>query len=450
MKISLSILFSICIVYLIQAQIYKPGHSQVEYNAILNPGLSVKNSNKGIFTSSTLSIFNDLDYRIDIGVRSSDYIFAPNHSYISSWNNQPLDFTTGLNETRLSIDSLGRVIFLGDDLLRDTVVSIKSNYTGETDMVGLHVDINPMGRDEKYGIAGYFRGGENGIRAESPKRWAVFGITETGLGVFGSSDGNGTGVHGFSADGIGTKGVGRNSYGVEGTTQSGNSYGVRGASTSEFGGGVLGNATNGTGVFGSSAGGYGIQAYSQTSVGVYAQTMSGASAGVYGSSNYIGVHGNGSTAGVYGYSLFKYGVEGHSEAPTSQNGFDFYASGSAPDWGTTSSQRWKNNIHNIPNPLELMSKIRGVYYDWDEEHGAGRHDIGFIAEEVGAVIPEIVTYEDNGIDAIAMDYTKIPALLVEAFNVLKKEYDQKFEKQEQQILKLLKRLDQVENLTASK
>ena len=37
-----------------------------------------------------------------------------------------------------------------------------------------------------------------------------------------------------------------------------------------------------------------------------------------------------------------------------------------------------------------------------------------IAEEVGEVIPEIVDYEENGVDARSMDYARLVALLIEA------------------------------------
>lgn len=65
---------------------------------------------------------------------------------------------------------------------------------------------------------------------------------------------------------------------------------------------------------------------------------------------------------------------------------------------------------------------RGVYYTWDAEHG-GQHDVGFIAEEVGEVIPELVQYEENGVDAIGLDYSKVTPLLVEALNALREEKD---------------------------
>lgn len=61
-------------------------------------------------------------------------------------------------------------------------------------------------------------------------------------------------------------------------------------------------------------------------------------------------------------------------------------------------------------------------FDWDDEHG-GQHDVGFIAEEVGEVLPEIVDYEENGIDAIGLDYSKLSPLLVEAVKALVAEND---------------------------
>ena len=78
---------------------------------------------------------------------------------------------------------------------------------------------------------------------------------------------------------------------------------------------------------------------------------------------------------------------------------------------TYSSKRYKNAIQNIENPMELINKIDGVTYKWND---SGRTDIGFIAEDVGKVLPCVVDFEENGVDAYAMDYTRINAVLVEA------------------------------------
>ena len=49
-------------------------------------------------------------------------------------------------------------------------------------------------------------------------------------------------------------------------------------------------------------------------------------------------------------------------------------------------------------------------YTWKSD---GSHDIGLIAEEVGKVVPEVVQYEENGIDAKSVDYARLVALLIE-------------------------------------
>jgi hypothetical protein len=107
----------------------------------------------------------------------------------------------------------------------------------------------------------------------------------------------------------------------------------------------------------------------------------------------------------------------------STGGYDFYAGGSVGiRYGQPSSRRWKHNIKPIDSPLDRIEQIRGVWFDWDAEHG-GRHDVGMIAEEVGKVLPEIVAYEANGIDASGMDYSKMSPLLVEAIKALRAEKD---------------------------
>lgn len=82
----------------------------------------------------------------------------------------------------------------------------------------------------------------------------------------------------------------------------------------------------------------------------------------------------------------------------------------ADAWTTYSSKRWKTNIQTIDGALDKVMQLRGVTYDWKE---SGRADIGLIAEEVGAVVPEVVAFEDNGIDARSVDYPRLVALLIQ-------------------------------------
>lgn len=83
---------------------------------------------------------------------------------------------------------------------------------------------------------------------------------------------------------------------------------------------------------------------------------------------------------------------------------------SADSPGQPSSRRWKTNVQPLDG-LSLVQQLRGVRYDWT---ATGTPDVGLIAEEVGAVVPEVVTYAPNGTDAESVNYAKLVALLIEA------------------------------------
>ncbi|MFT4540779.1 MAG: hypothetical protein ACI835_003237 [Planctomycetota bacterium] len=78
---------------------------------------------------------------------------------------------------------------------------------------------------------------------------------------------------------------------------------------------------------------------------------------------------------------------------------------------TPSSRRWKDQIETLEDPLETLGKLRGVSYRWVE---TGEDHIGFVAEEVAEVMPEVVSFEDDGETARGLDYGRMSALLVES------------------------------------
>ena len=83
----------------------------------------------------------------------------------------------------------------------------------------------------------------------------------------------------------------------------------------------------------------------------------------------------------------------------------------ADGWLTYSSRRFKTNIQTLHNALQTVEQLRGVSYDQKTD---GKRQIGVIAEEVGAVVPEVVSWENNGKDARSVDYSRLTALLIEA------------------------------------
>lgn len=71
---------------------------------------------------------------------------------------------------------------------------------------------------------------------------------------------------------------------------------------------------------------------------------------------------------------------------------------------------------------------------------SSKHEIGVIAEEVGAVVPEVVTWEKNGTDAQSVDYGRLTALLIEAT----KEQQALIHEQQAQIARLTRQVKTIQ------
>ena len=99
----------------------------------------------------------------------------------------------------------------------------------------------------------------------------------------------------------------------------------------------------------------------------------------------------------------------------------------------SSSRRWKTNISTLENSLENVNKLRGVEFDFDEEHG-GKHSVGLIAEEVQEIYPDAVNTDEDG-EANGVAYSHLVAPLIEAV----KELTNKVEAQALEIEELKKR-----------
>jgi len=82
-------------------------------------------------------------------------------------------------------------------------------------------------------------------------------------------------------------------------------------------------------------------------------------------------------------------------------------------WIDASSRRWKENIRPIDDAMDKLTRLTGVYFDWKKDHG-GNPGMGFIAEDVGQVFPEVVAWEANGKDASGISYDHLVAVAVEA------------------------------------
>ena len=100
-----------------------------------------------------------------------------------------------------------------------------------------------------------------------------------------------------------------------------------------------------------------------------------------------------------------------------------------------SDARLKTNVENIPNALDKVMSLNGVTYNWNEntpeEFNKEQKEVGLLAQEVAAVLPEIIhdapfdrDLEGNsksGKDYKTLQYERVVPLLVEAIKELKEE-----------------------------
>jgi len=95
----------------------------------------------------------------------------------------------------------------------------------------------------------------------------------------------------------------------------------------------------------------------------------------------------------------------------------------------SSDERLKDNITLIPDALEKTKQLRGVEFDWGDnapnwvdEELEDRHDMGMIAQDVEAIIPQAVKTRDSGYKAV--DYKRVIPLLIESIKTLAERVEQ--------------------------
>lgn len=101
--------------------------------------------------------------------------------------------------------------------------------------------------------------------------------------------------------------------------------------------------------------------------------------------------------------------------PNASDVFSLTGNGNALLAGTlnqSSDWRLKNNIQPINNVLQKINEVRGVYFNWKDENRSQNKQIGFIAQEIEKVFPELVNTDSKGFKSVA--YANMSAVLLEA------------------------------------
>ena len=78
-----------------------------------------------------------------------------------------------------------------------------------------------------------------------------------------------------------------------------------------------------------------------------------------------------------------------------------------------SDRRFKENIINIINPLELIQQLQGIYFNMIND---SKQQLGLIADDVKVVIPQVIVESD---DVNYLCYDKLVALLIEGIKEIK-------------------------------
>ncbi len=146
--------------------------------------------------------------------------------------------------------------------------------------------------------------------------------------------------------------------------------------------------------------------------------------------NYLGSD-NLNNALIYGdfnsdYIRFNANV---SVKPTSSSGYALYVYGNVYATGSVTENsdiRLKKDIVTYDGALDKIARLRGVRFDWRTEDFPGRNlsqgpDIGFIAQEVEKVVPQIVTEGPDGYKAV--DYSKMTVVLLQAIKEQQKQIE---------------------------
>lgn len=85
----------------------------------------------------------------------------------------------------------------------------------------------------------------------------------------------------------------------------------------------------------------------------------------------------------------------------------------------SSSLRYKTNIAPFSSGLDLVSRLPPITFDWKSD---GTHDLGLVAEEVAAIEPLLVTYNQKG-EVEGVKYDRIGVVLINAIKEQQKQIE---------------------------
>jgi hypothetical protein len=106
---------------------------------------------------------------------------------------------------------------------------------------------------------------------------------------------------------------------------------------------------------------------------------------------------------------------------TTTNLFEFYQNGTWTSYTTVSDGRLKTNVKQISNGLAIINQLNPVQFAWDQndlraKSFGSQNQVGFIAQEVEKVLPEVVIRGEDSYRSV--EYGKIVSVVVAALKEL--------------------------------
>lgn len=96
----------------------------------------------------------------------------------------------------------------------------------------------------------------------------------------------------------------------------------------------------------------------------------------------------------------------------------FIATVTAQDFNSISDLSLKDNIEILEDSLGIIKQLNGYSFNWKDTN---QKSIGVIAQEVEAILPELISTSDDGIKSVS--YIALIPVLIEAIKELSDKID---------------------------
>lgn len=338
-------------------------------------------------------------------------------------------------------------LYTSNNALTTNGINLMQNYTGTSNKFGIYMDVSASGTGGRYGMYNVTRGNTSGsltyglvnVLMLQPTSGTAYGIYNTGedYNYFSGKVGIGEDIptsmlhvagDAYIKDNLGV-GAAPLLYaaGYVNTNTTSQYMGMNVeqnyTGTSSKYGYYCNLDSTGTGIkYGMRSDVAANPAVNSPVYGLYTQLYhKGSIANIYGCRISISSpYGDGTRFGIYASGDSLNYLSGQLGLGTTTPGiYKLYVNGSAiaTSWNLISDLHFKKDIRPIIGALDKVEKMQGVFYNWKTEEYADRgfdktQQVGFIAQDVEKVMPELVKTDADGYKSLS--YDKITAVLVEA------------------------------------